>query len=172
MIGLPAVTERGTTPQPSELTISVQLRAKDVRWATQRYLFSPRFLSVILVSVTVFAWRVRGTAGVYITGISLVFVFGIAPWFNAAISMRKPVMQAPLHHTFSATGISTKFQGGSLSLDWQHIAGANENREYVSIQGKAGAPMVIPKAQVGEADLASLRSILVRHLQTQARVKY
>jgi hypothetical protein len=157
---------------PNDLTISVQLRAKDVAWSTRQYLFSRRFLPslAILMSVTAFALSVGAFSAAYICGAVMIFIFVMLPWIRAAIAMRNPVMQSTFCHTFSDSGIATKFQGGSIALDWQHIGSAKETREYVGIRGKRGAPMVIPKSQLGAEELASLRKILVHHLQNRAKV--
>ena len=79
-------------------------------------------------------------------------------------------MRAPFRHTFSASGISSEFAGGSLSLDWQHIRRASETRHHIGIWGERGVPMVLPKSQVSSADLEALREILRSHLQNNAKL--
>jgi hypothetical protein len=80
-------------------------------------------------------------------------------------------MQSPVYHTFSASGISSKFRGGSIELDWELMRTARETRRYISIWGKRRSPMLIPKSQVGEAELASLKNILQSHLKTGAKLR-
>jgi hypothetical protein len=89
---------------------------------------------------------------------------------QAALAMRNPIMQAPIVHTFSAMGVSSKFKGGTLSMEWGMAKGATETDRYVSILAKRGTPLLVPKDQITDAELQSLRSILRGYLGTEARL--
>jgi hypothetical protein len=159
------------TEQSTELTISVQLHTRDAYWATLLYLFKVRRL----VSVAVFVCGVAYVASLgylvpaFIAASSIPLVF-VLLWIQAAVSMRNPMMQSPIYHTFSPSGISSKFQGGHIALDWELVRSASETGKYVSIWAKGGLPMILPKSQVGEAELAALKNILQRHLKTGAKL--
>jgi hypothetical protein len=88
------------------------------------------------------------------------------------ISMRNPVMQSPFCHTFSPLGISTQFRGGSLSLEWSNIKKAAVSKQYVTVYGKRGVPMLIPKDQLAVGQLASLRAILNLQLRDKAKLQF
>ncbi len=85
--------------------------------------------------------------------------------------MRNPAMKYPFCHTFSPSGISTKFHGGSLSVEWALIKKVKETKNYMCIYGQRGLPMLLPKNQLDHAQLASLKALLELHLQTNARIK-
>ena len=159
--------------QPADLTISVQLNARDAHWATISYLLNLPFLAIIAVIVcgSVYEVSLGDTRQAYIAAFVVFFAFVVLPWIQAALSMRNPMMRSPIYHTFSASGISSRFQGGNIGLDWQLVRSARESGRYISIRGKRGGPMLIPKRQLGEVELVSLRGILQRHLLTRAKLK-
>lgn len=160
---------------PDQISICVTLNARDVRWATSRHLANPRFLLfialIVLVEILNTAMNSVGFVPLYFLGFAFAFVFVLLPWIQAAISMRNPVMRHPFCHTFSRLGISTNFHGGSLSLDWSNIKKASETKRYLSIYGKRGAPMLLPKHQVNEGELASIRAILKINLHDEAKLQ-
>src|SRR5437773_2586007 len=152
---------------PGDLTISVQLHAKDVRRGTIMYLLNWPLLtlSVVVACGTAYVTVTSGDLSqAYLPALLVLFVFVLVPWIQAAISMRNPMMQSPIFHTFSASGITSKFQGGHLGLEWQLLRKAQETGWYISIWGKRGMPMLVPKNQLGKIELATLRTILQRHL--------
>ena len=154
------------TDQSTDLTISVQLHARDVYAATLLYLFKVRRL----VSVAVIACLVAYFASLgilvptFIAASSIPLLF-VLLWIQAKVAMRNPMMQSPIYHTFSSSGISSKFQGGHGALDWELLRSARETHNYISIWAKRGLPMMIPKSQLGEVELASLKNILQSHLK-------
>jgi hypothetical protein len=160
------------TSQPSDVSISVRLSASDVRWATMQGALNA--LNVVALLVAAVGVPVRfGLAPVdYLVMLVLggLFLFVIAPRIQAAISFRSPTMRFPFRHAFSTSDVTSAFEGGSLSLDWSHIRKARESSRYIGIWGKRGIPMVIPKSQVANTDLAALREILRSHLQSKARL--
>lgn len=132
-----------------------------------------RSISVALLVVAVAVPAYFGLAPVnYLVMLVLggLFFFVASPWMQAAISFRNPAMRYPFRHTFSTEGITSAFEGGSLYLDWAHIRKAKESSRYIGISGKRGIPMVIPKSQVANTDLAVLREILRSHLQNKAKL--
>ncbi len=161
------MTSVDITDQPSDLTISIQLRPKDVRWAMFLYcLTAPRLaFYAVLVCGSLYSGNPRLA---YFAVAAVLFVLVLLPWIQAGAAMRNPMMRSPIYHTFSASGISSKFQGGSLGLEWPLLRKARETRHYISIWGKRGTPMIVPKNQLNEVELASLRSNLRFYMQARA----
>jgi hypothetical protein len=134
---------------PGDLTISVQLHAKDVRRATIMYLLNWPLLTLLAIVVCGTAYISIASddlSQAYITALVVLFVFVLLPWIQAAVSMRNPMMQSPICHTFSASGITSTFQGGHIGLEWQLVKKARETGRYISIWGKQGVPMLVPKS--------------------------
>lgn len=159
---------------PEDVSICVKLTARDVRRATLLYLISPRFLAFVAVIVCVSFLNTLMNGGyvqLYVVLLPLLFVFAGLPWIQAAISMRNPTMKFPFCHTFSPLGISTKFQGGSISLEWSNIKRAAESERYIAIWGKRGAPLLIPKIQLREDHLSPLRTVLKLNLHDKAKLR-
>jgi hypothetical protein len=158
---------------PGEIEVCVRLNVRDVHRATLLYLVNSRVLAFVIV---IFCAGVLNAAlndqfvqlyGFLLAGL---FLYGLLPWIQAAVSMRNPVMKFPFCHNFSPLGISTKFHGGSLSLDWSNIKKAVENERYIAFYGKRGAPALIPKAQLREGQLASVREVLKLNLHDKAKL--
>jgi hypothetical protein len=146
---------------------------RDAHWAALLYLLNVRFLAInaIIICGSAYAASKGHPIQAYYALFTVFFLFGVFPWIQAATAMRNPMMQAPIHHTFSASGISSKFQGGNIGLDWYLVRSAREMRKHIAIWGKRGGPMLIPKNQLSQTDLVTLRSILQRRLQTRAKLE-
>jgi hypothetical protein len=156
-----------------ELSISVRLHARDVRWAARRYLFSWRGLATpFLLLCSSVASAIKGQplmASVFLALAPALFI--IVPLISAVTAMRNPAMQSAFHHTFSDTGILSRFLGGSLQAEWSLIRNADESPRYFAIQAKRGGlPMLVPKDQLTEADISALRRVLKLHLQANAKL--
>jgi len=164
----------GATELPNDLTITVRLGLRDARWAIVLALLNRTLLTIfaIVACGEVYIAVSQDNPGqIYIGVLIIVFVYGAVPWIQAIVSRRSSLLRFPIRHTFSSRGISSQLHGATVALDWTLVQSARETNRYIGVWGKRGGPMLIPKKQIGESDLASLRRILQYHLQTKAKFK-
>ena len=159
---------------PPEVEFCVTLRARDVRRATLLYLANPRIAAVLVLIVGVGILNAilnHQLKQFYMSTLVFILFCLVFLWIQPILSMRNPVMKAPFCHTFSPLGISTKFRGGDISLEWVNIKKASETSRYVSVYGRnGGAPMLIPKEQLSEREIAQVRTILKSSLHDKAKL--
>ena len=161
--------------EPSGVSISVKLSVPDVRWATLQHVkhgwtknrwqllaYIAFWCVSLYLYVTVDTYLVHLTSSLLVTFLLVIpaFAFIALPWIQAVVSMRNPIMQAPFHHTFSESGISSRFAGGSVTAEWSLLGHAEETSRYIGVWGKRGVPLTIPKSQLTDEEVKSLRSIL------------
>ena len=82
---------------------------------------------------------------------------------------KNPAVLGPITYTFDDSGVSALFINGENRSDWSLVTGAFETSNDVFVLMQRGSFHLIPKSQVDQNELASLRNILHRKLGSKAR---
>ena len=153
--------------QDEDLEVTVRLKPGDLRQATGFLNFGVKRL-IYFALCAVFMAAYGAAAVAWTVSIAIILVVVVTPCITAAFAMRNTMYQAPFHHTFSSSGITSTFQGGNATFDWSLLKKARETRQHIAIWGKHGMPMMIPKRELDMVKLGALRAILRTHLSSRA----
>jgi hypothetical protein len=96
-------------------------------------------------------------------------MLAIMPLSATRASAKNPGVLAPITYIFDDFGLSAVFINGENRAEWSLVTGALETSRYVFVLMQRGSFHLIPKSQVDERELASLRRILRSKLGSKAR---
>lgn len=128
---------------------------------------------IFLIPLALVAFsEVRDTGTFYGAFSFAIFVFCVLPGWLVFLGRNKPGLKDPVEYGFSNSGVSTVRGPVSNFVDWSVATEASENREYITIRFKRGtAPVFLPKKQLQEAQLISLRELLNANLREKAKIR-
>jgi hypothetical protein len=153
------------------LPLKVQLSKADLFRATLRnQIHQPVFwmvpFAVICVALTSFRGNALGGVTAVCVGLALL---AIMPLAATRASAKNPGVLSPITYVFDDFGVSAIFINGETRAEWSLVTGAFESSRYIFVSMQRRSFHLIPKSQVDERELASLRSILRNKLGTKAR---
>lgn len=97
-------------------------------------------------------------------------VFAGLPGLHVLRIRNSPAVTTDTHHVSSNSGIASIIGPVSNFVDWSFARKADENRRYLVINFKQGSPFLLPKRQLNETELTTIRAIVRTHLKKAAKL--
>jgi hypothetical protein len=157
---------------PQKFEIEVQIRAIDLYWYfVKAFTVFPAVITLVVPLALMAYVDAQAGAGFRDTFTLAFFIVAILPWSVILLAYRGTLLKSPVKHTFSETGIASVIHPIKYFTEWSLAKGAMENRRYILITHSNGF-VLLPKKQLGEAQMAAVRGILRREMKEKARLDH
>jgi hypothetical protein len=157
---------RENAAEPIEIT--VRLGKSGLYWYWLKAL--TRFPTVLMVLVPIgylISLEARSGGTFYNTIWFSLFYFVAAPWAFILLAYRNTFLKNTVRYIFSNSGISTAVASASSFVEWSWAARAIENRHHILLFLKNGF-VLLPKNQMNQDEIASVRTVIRGHLKHKA----
>ncbi|HLH02563.1 MAG TPA: YcxB family protein [Bryobacteraceae bacterium] len=155
----------------TEVTVTVQLsRGTLFRAILEKQIRSWTYWITPLLIAAALLLNLRHNPFAAITAPFAVMLFLLAMPYNATrASLKNPGLRDPITYTFNDLTVTAKFSNGENRADWSLVTGAFETSNYLFVLMQRGSFHLIPKQQIDEFQLHSLRQLLRHQLGPKAR---
>lgn len=157
---------------PQKFEIEVQIRAIDLYWYfVKAFTVFPAVVTLLVPLGLMACVDAQAGGGFRDTFTLAFFILAILPWSVILLAYRGTLLKSPVKHTFSENGIASAIHPIKYFTEWSFVKAAMENRRYLLITHRNGF-VLLPKKQLGEAQMAAVRSILRRQMKEKARLNH